>query len=183
MGVTWGLGGVLVAGIMAVTDRLGRPDLAFAAFAATALLAGLACLRLPVPGGLPTASIAPKPRPEGVPGVIDRVVGVTLVGAGPGDPGLLTRAGASALGRADVVIYDHLIDQRLLDLARPDADRIFAGKRRDRCPIPQDEINAMLVRYAREGRSVVRLKGGDPFVFGRGPRRRKSFMRRASPSA
>ena len=80
----------------------------------------------------------------------------------------MTRAGAAALGRADIVIYDHLIDRRILDLARPDAERIFAGKRRDRCPVPQDEINAMLVRFARMGRSVVRLKGGDPFLFGRG---------------
>lgn len=93
---------------------------------------------------------------------------VTLVGAGPGDPGLLTRAGAEALARAEVVVYDHLIQSRLLDLAPAGANRVFAGKQRGRCPVPQDEINAMLVRFAREGKAVVRLKGGDPYVFGRG---------------
>ncbi|QDV32962.1 uroporphyrinogen-III C-methyltransferase [Tautonia plasticadhaerens] len=93
---------------------------------------------------------------------------VTLVGAGPGDPGLLTRAGAEALGRADAVVYDQLVQSRLLDLARPGADRIFAGKSRGKCPVPQGEINALLVRLAREGKAVVRLKGGDPYVFGRG---------------
>jgi uroporphyrinogen III methyltransferase/synthase len=67
-----------------------------------------------------------------------------------------------------VVVYDHLIQARLLDLAPLGADRVFAGKQRGRCPVPQDEINAMLVRFAREGKAVVRLKGGDPYVFGRG---------------
>ncbi|MEW4569857.1 uroporphyrinogen-III C-methyltransferase [Tautonia sp. JC769] len=93
---------------------------------------------------------------------------VTLVGAGPGDPGLLTQAGAEAIARAEVVVYDHLVQLRLLDLAPAHADRVFAGKQRGRCPVPQDEINAMLVRFAREGKAVVRLKGGDPYVFGRG---------------
>ncbi|HEU5115962.1 MAG TPA: uroporphyrinogen-III C-methyltransferase, partial [Isosphaeraceae bacterium] len=93
---------------------------------------------------------------------------VDLVGAGPGDPGLLTRRGFEALSRADVVVYDHLIHPRLLDLAPPLAERIFAGKRTGRFVMPQEEMNRLLVRLAREGKRVVRLKGGDPFVFGRG---------------
>lgn len=99
------------------------------------------------------------PRP---PGRVD------LVGAGPGDPGLLTRRGADCLARADVVLYDHLVHPRLLDLAPPGAERIFAGKQPGRCVIPQDEINALLVGKAKAGLRVVRLKGGDPYVFGRG---------------
>ena len=93
---------------------------------------------------------------------------VYLIGAGPGDPGLLTRAGAEALARADVVLYDQLVHPRLLELAPPSALRIFAGKQRGRCPIPQDEINRLLVDHARRGLTVARLKGGDPYVFGRG---------------
>jgi uroporphyrinogen III methyltransferase/synthase len=93
---------------------------------------------------------------------------VDLVGAGPGDPGLLTRRGADCLANADVVVYDQLVHPRLLDLAPPGAERIFAGKAPGRCVIPQDEINALLVGKARAGLRVVRLKGGDPYVFGRG---------------
>lgn len=93
---------------------------------------------------------------------------VTLVGAGPGDPGLITRAGALALASAEVVVYDYLVHPRLLDLAPANALRIFAGKRKGRHAIPQEAINGLLVEHARAGRRVVRLKGGDPFVFGRG---------------
>ena len=93
---------------------------------------------------------------------------VDLVGAGPGDPGLITRRGADALARADVVIYDHLACARLLDLAPASALRISAGKRANHATMAQDEINRALVEHARLGRRVVRLKGGDPFVFGRG---------------
>src|SRR5947199_7988436 len=93
---------------------------------------------------------------------------VYLVGAGPGDPGLLTRRGAAVLARADVVVYDHLASPRLLDLAPRDALRICAGKSVGHCTMPQEEINRLLLEHARAGRSVVRLKGGDPFVFGRG---------------
>jgi uroporphyrinogen III methyltransferase/synthase len=93
---------------------------------------------------------------------------VYLVGAGPGDPGLLTRRGAEVLARADVVLYDHLAAARLLDLAPPGAERVCAGKSVGHCTMPQAEINAALVGYALEGKTVVRLKGGDPFVFGRG---------------
>jgi uroporphyrinogen III methyltransferase/synthase len=93
---------------------------------------------------------------------------VYLVGAGPGDPGLLTRRGLALLERADVVIYDHLVHERLLELAPAGAIRVFAGKRAGRCVLRQPEINDLLVQHARGGRCVVRLKGGDPYVFGRG---------------
>ncbi len=93
---------------------------------------------------------------------------VTLVGAGPGDPGLLTRRGAEALAQAEAVVYDHLANLRLLDLAPPTAERHPVGKRAGHAILPQDEINALLVRLGAEGKRVVRLKGGDPYVFGRG---------------
>ena len=93
---------------------------------------------------------------------------VYLVGAGPGDPGLLTRRGAELLARADVVVHDRLGTADLLDLARPDAERISAGKAPGQVDLTQDEINAVLVEKGRAGLEVVRLKGGDPFVFGRG---------------
>lgn len=93
---------------------------------------------------------------------------VVLVGAGPGDPGLLTRRGAEELSRADVVVFDHLVHPRLLDLAPAGALRVDVGKRAGHCATSQQEINELLVQQAREGRRVVRLKGGDPFVFGRG---------------
>ena len=93
---------------------------------------------------------------------------VFLVGAGPGDPGLITVAASEALARADVVVYDRLVNERLLDLAPEDAERIYVGKQPDRHTMKQEEINALLVARAKQGGSVVRLKGGDPFVFGRG---------------
>jgi uroporphyrin-III C-methyltransferase len=94
-------------------------------------------------------------------------VSVSLVGAGPGDPGLLTRRGAELLSRADVVIYDRLIVKELLDLAPPGAVLIDVGKGPDHSA-RQSEINTQLIEHGRSGRRVVRLKGGDPFVFGRG---------------
>ncbi|MDE2507519.1 MAG: uroporphyrinogen-III C-methyltransferase [Planctomycetota bacterium] len=93
---------------------------------------------------------------------------VYLVGAGPGDPGLLTRRGEVLLRAADVVVYDHLASPRLLDLAPPGAILVRAGKSIGHCEMPQDAINAELVAHARAGARVVRLKGGDPFIFGRG---------------
>ena len=93
---------------------------------------------------------------------------VYLVGAGPGDPGLLTRRGAQVLAAVDVVVYDRLIGSELLGLARPDAQRVYVGKEAARHAMTQDEINALLVEHALAGRDVCRLKGGDPFVFGRG---------------
>src|SRR3954471_11993512 len=92
---------------------------------------------------------------------------VYLVGAGPGDPGLLTRRGAELLARAEVVVYDHLASPSLLDLA-PSALKICVGKSIGHCTVAQPEINRLLVEHARRGRTVVRLKGGDPYVFGRG---------------
>ena len=93
---------------------------------------------------------------------------VSLVGAGPGDPSLITIGGAARLGEADVVVYDRLANAALLAHARPDAERIYAGKEPDRHALTQDQINALLVEHGLAGRRVVRLKGGDPFVFGRG---------------
>ena len=93
---------------------------------------------------------------------------VSLVGAGPGDPGLLTLAGRDRLTRADVVVYDRLANPVLLDYAPASAERIFAGKSPERKALTQEQINETLIEKALEGHRVVRLKGGDPFVFGRG---------------
>jgi len=95
-------------------------------------------------------------------------VTVSLVGAGPGDPGLLTRRGEELLRRADVVVYDRLASRVLLDLAPPGAELIDAGKSPAGVALTQEQINEVLVDRGRAGRAVVRLKGGDPFVFGRG---------------
>jgi uroporphyrin-III C-methyltransferase len=93
---------------------------------------------------------------------------VWLVGAGPGAPGLLSLLALHALGHADIVIYDALVDQRILGLARPGAVLDYAGKRGGKPSPQQPDITLRLIRAAREGKRVLRLKGGDPFVFGRG---------------
>jgi uroporphyrinogen III methyltransferase/synthase len=93
---------------------------------------------------------------------------VYLVGAGPGDPGLMTVRGLDCLRRADVVIYDRLIDESILSEARPEAEKIYVGKADRLHILEQDSINQLLLEKAREDKVVVRLKGGDPFVLGRG---------------
>lgn len=93
---------------------------------------------------------------------------VYLVGAGPGDPGLLTVRGLELLRKAEVVVYDRLVNPILLEHAPPEATHIFAGKLTGSHSLPQEEINEILIIHAKRGRQVIRLKGGDPFVFGRG---------------
>ena len=93
---------------------------------------------------------------------------VHIVGAGPGDPELLTLKALRVLQDADIVLYDNLVGKEILDLVRRDAERLYVGKKKSDHTLPQEEIGALMIRLAGEGRKVVRLKGGDPFIFGRG---------------
>ncbi len=129
----------------------------------------------------PEGDLASDVTPEGdVPeGVVPGTV--YLVGAGPGDPGLLTRHGADALSRADVVVYDRLADNSMLSLAPADAELIYVGKQAAVHAVPQKRINELLAEHALQGKCVVRLKGGDPFVFGRGGEEATHLRERGVP--
>jgi uroporphyrin-III C-methyltransferase len=106
---------------------------------------------------------------------------VWLAGAGPGDPGLITALGLHAITQADAILYDALIDKTLLKLARPGAELIYAGKRAGKRSCKQSDISRTLVSLARKGKRVLRLKGGDPFVFGRGAEEALTLARAGVP--
>ena len=106
---------------------------------------------------------------------------VYLIGAGPGDPGLFTLKGKETLGKADVVIYDYLANSSFLDFSRADAEVIYVGKKGGDHTMPQDEINKLIIRKAKEGKTVARLKGGDPYMFGRGAEEAEELLAAGVP--
>ncbi len=106
---------------------------------------------------------------------------VWLIGAGPGDPGLMTLHGLNALRQADVIVYDALVDERLLDWRRPGAEVIYAGKRGGKPSPKQRDISLRLIELAGAGKRVLRLKGGDPFVFGRGGEEAQTLVQAGVP--
>ncbi|HEY0283428.1 MAG TPA: uroporphyrinogen-III C-methyltransferase [Rhizomicrobium sp.] len=106
---------------------------------------------------------------------------VWLAGAGPGDPGLITALGLHAIAAADIILYDALVNEALLELARPGAEIVYAGKRAGKASCKQSDISRTLVSLARKGKRVLRLKGGDPFVFGRGAEEALTLARAGVP--
>jgi uroporphyrinogen III methyltransferase/synthase len=106
---------------------------------------------------------------------------VYLVGAGPGDPGLITVKGLECVKKADVIIYDYLANERLLDQRKPGSELIYVGKQGGKHTLPQDEISMLIVRRAKEGKIVARLKGGDPFIFGRGGEEAEELVEHGIP--
>ena len=114
-------------------------------------------------------------------GLVNNKATVHLVGAGPGDPDLLTLKAVRALKSADVVVYDRLVSPEILDLIGPGATRIFVGKAASNHHLPQEDINDLLVRLSETNHTVVRLKGGDPFIFGRGSEEAEHLSRHGVP--